>query len=161
MNERILGEFRAHVERATRFLPLRRSHKIQVQEELLAHLLAVYAEEFTHLQDERAAAETARRRFGDADDLREDIRDSVPLWERLFFGLGCTKENVMWRLLLALGLVTVAVGLGFVFPAVAQLRGPGEVMTATVPLLILGIVLTLGGFGSLAYGVERFRTRNP
>ena len=66
----------------------------------------------------------------------------------------------MWRWLLVVGLVAVAVGLGFVLPAAAQLRGPGEVMAATVPLLLFGIVVTLGGFGSLAYGVERFRTRN-
>ncbi len=160
MNERVWTGLKAHVERTTLFLPLRPAQKAQVQEELLAHLVAVYEEELARLKDDEAALNGATSRFGDPEALGEEIRDTVPFSEWLWFALGFTKENIMWRWLVLLGFVAVAVGLGFVFPAVAQLRGLAEVTAATVPLLVFGIVVTLGGFGSLAYGAERFRTRH-
>lgn len=43
------------------------------------------------------------------------------------------------------GILGVLIGLGFVFPAVAQWRTLGALPGMSVALLLLGIALTLGG----------------
>ena len=61
----------------------------------------------------------------------------------------------MKRILLSLaGLVAVLVGLGFVMPAVALWRQFGTMPGSSVSLLLLGLLLTLGGF---ALAVTAFR----
>jgi len=55
------------------------------------------------------------------------------------------------------GILLVLVGLGFVFPAVAQLRDTGVLPAVGVALLLLGLVLTLSGGGAVFYGAKRLR----
>lgn len=55
------------------------------------------------------------------------------------------------------GVVAVLVGLGFIMPAVAQLRAQGALPAVGVVLLLLGVFLSLaGGWGVLA-GVRQTR----
>jgi hypothetical protein len=53
------------------------------------------------------------------------------------------------------GLLIVMVGLAFVFPAVAQLRDTGALPAMSVGLLLLGLVLTLSGGGTVVYAASR------
>jgi hypothetical protein len=66
----------------------------------------------------------------------------------------------MWRWLFVLGCVAILVGLGFVFPALAQLRDQGHLIGLEIGLLILGVLLTLGGLASLGWGIRAFRAHS-
>jgi len=53
------------------------------------------------------------------------------------------------------GIIGVLVWLGFVFPALAQMRTTGSLPNLGVALLLLGIVLTLGGASAALYGLSK------
>jgi hypothetical protein len=55
------------------------------------------------------------------------------------------------------GVLVVLIGLGFVFPAVAQMRDTGALPTLGVGLLLLGLALTFAGGGAAFYGAKRLR----
>lgn len=55
------------------------------------------------------------------------------------------------------GVLFVLVGLGFVFPAIAQLRDTGALPAFSVALLLLGLTLTLSGGGAVVYSARRLR----
>lgn len=160
MKDAVLDDLVAHAERAAGPVLASPRRRRQMREELLAHLLAAYDEEFARLGDEWAAAAASRARFGEPETLAAELRASVPLVERVIFVLFQRKGCIMWRWLLAVGLVAVLVGLGFVMPAVAQLRDQGHLGALGVSLLVLGVVVTLGGLGSLGFGVRALRTRS-
>ena len=74
------------------------------------------------------------------------------------------KGSIMWRWLWLVGLVVAYVGLGFVLPAVAQLRSPDPIMPnqrfGIGVLLPFGVVVTLLGLGLFGYSLLRvFRPR--
>ena len=167
MNDGLLNDLSAHVVQVIGPLPASRSRKQQMREELLAHLLALYDEEFASHRDEQAAASQAKKRFGRPDDLSSEFQAAVPLLERLVF-LVLAKGNTMWRWLRIVGCVAILVGLGFVFPAIAHLSNADHIarsevypLRMTVALLVLGLVLTLSGLGGIAYSaVQVFRARS-
>ncbi len=51
--------------------------------------------------------------------------------------------------------VAVLVGLGFIMPAVAQLRTQGARPSVGVGLLVLGVLLSLGGGWDILTGVRQ------
>ena len=53
------------------------------------------------------------------------------------------------------GILGVLIGLGFVFPAVAQWRTTGAMTGLSVALLLLGLALTLGGGGAALCGIRK------
>lgn len=53
------------------------------------------------------------------------------------------------------GVVSVLVGLGFIMPAVAQLRTQGALPTVGACLLLLGVFLSLGGGWGVLVGVRQ------
>lgn len=53
------------------------------------------------------------------------------------------------------GVVAVLVGLGFIMPAVAQLRTQGALPAVSVALLLLGVLLSLGGGWGVLAGVRQ------
>ena len=55
------------------------------------------------------------------------------------------------------GTVLVLVGLGFICPALAQLRAQGALPSVSVALLLLGVLLSLGGGGVV---LASFRQQN-
>ncbi len=59
------------------------SRKDRMREELAAHLAASYEEERAQLGDERAAAERALQRLGEAGALTRSLQESVPWLERV------------------------------------------------------------------------------
>jgi hypothetical protein len=167
MKEAILDDLTAYVLQAVGPLFGSRSRKQQMQEELLAHLLSLYDEELASLQDEQKAAVRAKQRFGRVDDLCNALQAAVPLPERLGF-LISRKGILMKRWLWIIGCVAVYVGMGLILPAIQLWRsgGPNGHLSVTEAfwmypsLPLLGLVLTLGGLGAIAYGVVRaFRAR--
>lgn len=160
----VTDRLRAVVDRAVGSVPMSRRRGARIREELLAHLLDVFDEEFARTGDERDALARAERRFGEAGPLSDELHDAVPSVERygtnLLFTL--TREPAMRPLWIVLGLVVLLVGLGFVFPAVAQLRDhglrqtPADAFQLSV-LLPLGVLLSLGGIGAAGYGTLRRR----
>jgi len=83
MNDTLLIQLKAVVERAVR--PIRASmvRKRRMREELLDHLVTIYEEELGRLGDEEAALEQAKRRFGDPADLTKELRASLSRWDRV------------------------------------------------------------------------------
>jgi hypothetical protein len=164
MNDAILNDLTTHISQAVGAVPASGSRRKQMHEELLAHLFDIYDEELQRLQDERAAADRAKQRFGSPDHLRCELAAAVPWVERLIL-LICGKGNIMWRWLWILGVLAMFVGMGFVLPAVAKLRDPTPIMPndrfGLAVLFPFGVVLTLFGLGFFGYSMLRvFRTRN-
>jgi hypothetical protein len=165
MNDAVLNDLTAHVAQATGSIPVSAARRQQIHEELLAHLLDLYDQELERLQDEWAAADRAKQRFGQADDLRGELATAVPWVERLILRI-CGKEGIMWRWLgmYVLGLVTVFVGMGFVLPAIQQLRSPTPIMPndrfGIAVLFPFGVVVTLLGLALVGYNLLKgFRAR--
>jgi hypothetical protein len=163
MSEVVLNDLTAYVVQTIRFLPASRARRQQMQEELLAHILDIYDEELQRLQDEWAAADRAKQRFGKADDLRRELTTAVPWVERLIL-LMCGKGSIMWRWLWIVGLLAVFVGMGFVLPAVHQLRHPAPITPndrfGISVLFPFGIVVTLLGLVLFGYSLLRvYRAR--
>lgn len=163
MNDAVRNDLTAHIAQAVGFLPASGARRRQMQEELLAHLLDIYDEELERLQDEWAAAYRAKWRFGQPDDLRNELVTAVPWVERLIL-LICGKGSIMWRWIWIVGVLGVLVGMGFVLPAVAKLRNPAPIMRedrfGIGVLLPFGVVVTLLGLGLFGYGLLRvYRTR--
>jgi hypothetical protein len=153
-------------------LPTGAGHQSAMREELRAHLLAVFQEERARLPDDHAAVAATLRRFGAADELNREIRDTVPrveqLWHHLF-----GKGRLMRWLFLILGVLGFFVGAGFICPALAQLLAVsgvtesdglhhysgGFMIGLSIALLLLGCVLSIGGVWSVVHGVKQFRSR--
>ena len=55
------------------------------------------------------------------------------------------------------GCAAILVGLGFVFPQLAEIRMNGALTLNGICLLFLGVVGVLGGLGCLGRGVQRMR----
>jgi hypothetical protein len=87
-----------------------------------------------------------------------------PRVERLIL-LMCGKGSIMRRRHWVVGLLCVFIGMSFVFPAVAKLRGPAPIMPndrfgGIGVLLPFGVVVTLIGLGLFGYSLIRvFRAR--
>ena len=64
----------------------------------------------------------------------------------------------MSRYLLIVGCVALLVGLGFVFPQLAHLRMQGHLIAGQITMLFFGLLVSLGGVGSLAFGVRAWKT---
>ncbi len=124
--------------------------KRMMREELLAHLVAVHAEEFEKSGDEQAALEITLGRFGAADELGHELQVSLPVRKRGFHLF--EKETLMSRWLWFVAVLAIFVGPGLVMPAIAHLNQAG-----TLPLLPLaiGILITLAGIGLAGYGLKQ------
>ncbi len=135
-----------------------------MQEELLAHILDIYNEELQRLQDERAAADRAKQRFGRVDHLQRELTTAVPWMERLIL-LVCGKGSIMWRWRWIVGLLAVFIGMGFVLPAVQQFRHaapitPNDRFGISV-LFPFGVVVTLLGLILFGYSLlQAYRARH-
>lgn len=164
MNDALWNDLTAHVAQVIGSVPASFARRQQMHEELLAHLCGIYDEEMERLHDERAAVESAKQRFGSPDYLRSEFAAAVPRLERLVL-LICGKGNIMWRWLWIVGLLAVFFGMGFVIPAVHQLRDPAPITPnnrfGLSVLYPFGIVLTTLGLGLFGYSMaRRFRIRN-
>jgi hypothetical protein len=178
MNPDRLAEFEAIASRIVRpiFAGIRR--RSVMHEEILAHLCEAFKEELVSLNDEPAAADAARRRLGDVDELRRQLQASVPFLERLFYAIFNHKEMVMSRWPWIMGMFASLVGLGFmfglaiVFPAMAKLvqavdltqnrdhllDAASALKISLMSLLALAIIVALSGIGMLGYAIKTNRS---
>ena len=96
---------------------------------------------------------------------------SIYLHEQLEFAgvalfCGCAfwhlwqKDNLALRLigprgLWLNGLIAVLFGTAIVLPAMAKIRQQGSFAALSVEALTLGVLITLGGLGLIAYGIKK------
>jgi hypothetical protein len=94
MNENLIPEtnlaLMKQVERAVRPVPAGRKRKLQMREELLAHLTAIYQEELPRQPSESAALSAAFDRFGSPAEISAELARGVTWMQRLYY----TEEQV-------------------------------------------------------------------
>jgi hypothetical protein len=73
---------RKHVERAVRPVAATEKRKLQMREELLAHVTAIFCEEQQRLVDEAAALAATCERFGNPAELMAELNRSAGTWQR-------------------------------------------------------------------------------
>jgi hypothetical protein len=83
MNESTLTQLKILVERVVRPVRASMSRKGKMREELLAHVVGVFEEEWTKLGDERAAVERTALRFGNPAEVTRQLQESVPARDAL------------------------------------------------------------------------------
>jgi hypothetical protein len=71
------------VERAVRPVRASVSRKREMREELLAHVTGIFEEQVEKSGDERIALERTTQRFGDPREISDELRSSVPRWNRI------------------------------------------------------------------------------
>jgi len=76
---------RKQIERAVRPVHAGKDRKLAMREELLAHLMAIYAEERGRQPDEQAALAAALARFGEPAVLRSELNSSVGFSDKIAF----------------------------------------------------------------------------
>lgn len=147
--DRVLGPLRATSRRKT-----------AVREELTAHLLDLFAQELQRAGEPHAALDATIRRFGDCDVLATELEASVPRLERMA-SLILNKEQLMWRLLVGIGLFVTLLGTSVVLPALAKLKhfaslnGNGDVLMMLAVGLIVGVTGVVVGVHLLGWGIAR------
>lgn len=150
MNDRTYRRLQHTVARAVRPLRASRTRKRAVQEELLAHVTAVFEEEFARVGSEPAALDETLNRFGLAEVLHPELQHCVPTLERWL--LISEREILMSRWFWLVAVIAIFVGPALVMPALAKFHGQGEMPWAP---LMLGTLITLAGLGGVAYGICR------
>ncbi len=101
MNDSVLNELKALVDRAVRPVRATFARKRGMREELLAHLTEIYDEEAARLRDEHAALERAKERFGNPEELTTQLQQAVPRVDRCWSVLenvGYRPSESAWRL---------------------------------------------------------------
>jgi hypothetical protein len=157
MNENIPSTLTQFVEQMLEAVPTGDVRKQAMREELLAHLLAVYADELECTQNEKAATAAAKRRFGDAATLSGDLRAAVSWLDWTCFHTFGRKGNLMRWLFVILGVVAFFIGTGLICPALAQMVSEGNFIALAATLFVVGSALTLAGIWSVVHGVRKFR----
>jgi uncharacterized membrane protein YidH (DUF202 family) len=89
--------------------------KRQMREEMIAHLWQVYQEELTDSSNAHLAMVVVAQRFGDTEELRNQLQESIPWIERVLVTFFGRKENPMSRFWIA-WIVLVLLAFGLVFP---------------------------------------------
>ena len=83
MNDDVLKELEAIVERVVHPVQATMARKRQMREELLAHLLSAFEQAVEKLGDETLALQEAKNRFGDPAELSGQLQRSISGWNRL------------------------------------------------------------------------------
>ncbi|MBC7855335.1 MAG: hypothetical protein IAF94_18050, partial [Pirellulaceae bacterium] len=98
MNETISQEtnlaLMKQVEHAVRRVPAGKKRKLQMREELLAHLIAIYLEELPRQPDEKASLSAAFERFGNPAEISAELARDVNWNQRLDYHLEQTARFV-------------------------------------------------------------------
>lgn len=118
------------VERIVRPLRASTPRKRKMREELLAHLSAIYDQEFVRLHTPEAALKAAAERFGNPDELSEQLQAALPFLEHFDFFV---ESWFAWR-------APESVARYALRQALIAL----SILTTVFPLLFLGIILRYG-----------------
>ncbi|HWB11300.1 MAG TPA: hypothetical protein VG826_18875 [Pirellulales bacterium] len=84
MTESNLVQLKIIVERAVRPIRASLACKRKMREELLAHVSGAFEEELARVQDEHAALERTRVRFGNPTEMVNELQDSVRISDRVW-----------------------------------------------------------------------------
>jgi hypothetical protein len=132
--------------------------KQAMSEELLAHLLGAYEQELNATVSEYDALNAALARFGNIEILREELTQSVPLAERLFYHFSSPREQIMLRWILV-GIAVIAIGMAIVLPALAKIKS-GEIFTIQgAVMLSIGVALVVLGITTIGFKIARRASR--
>ncbi len=82
MNDTLLRNLKIVIERSVRPIRASIARKRRMREELLAHLTAIFDEEYEKTGNEQAALDRALERFGDPRELSSQLQQTVPRWDR-------------------------------------------------------------------------------
>jgi hypothetical protein len=150
MNDFTFAQLEALVEQVLRPVWTTRIRKRMLREELLAHVMDVFADELADSGDERLALEKTLKRFGSIAEVGTEFQATFSLTKYLLSLF--SKETFMSRWLWIVAVVAMFVGPGFIMPAVAKFNQIG--VMPIFPLLV-GIVITLAGLGTVGYGLKK------
>jgi hypothetical protein len=138
------------VRRVIRPIVATRARKRLIEEELLAHVIAVYEQEFNKFGEVQAALDQTRRRFGVPEEVRSQLQSSIPTLECWLLAL--ERNLLMSRWLWLIAIFALAVGPAILLPAMAKFRMDGSL---TFLPLAVGALMTLGGVCGICYGAAR------
>jgi hypothetical protein len=177
MNDATQIELRKLVERVVRPIVAMRASKRTMREELLAHLSAVFADELTVTNDETAALESTRRRFGEAAQTTRDLQSSISTYQRVCARLerytqpmwepGDTLARLMGRYAAQFG-VNLAILLPLMLALTALAPRPASVEFALTCSVAFSIILPIFvgsftfipvNFGDAMFGPPAKRSR--
>ena len=153
MNESTLTRLKIVVERAVRPVRASVSRKRKMREELLAHVIGVYEEEFSRLDDEHTALEHTALRFGNPSEVTSQLQASVPAGDGITrFFEGRPGESMIWgvlRFVSGVGAVCLVVFGAVLFAAGRDRDWSLEELKAVcshhvvLPLVFFSIALTM------------------
>jgi hypothetical protein len=150
MNDATFAQLEEIVDRALRPVWASRSRKQMLRMELLAHVLDVFEEEFSRLDDEQAALNETRFRFGIAEAVASELQSSLTFKDRWLHFL--FEENLMSAWMWYLGVLAIFTGPAFILPAMAKYKAGGALQILP---LVIGAAITLAGLAVVAYGIKR------
>jgi hypothetical protein len=148
MNDSTLAQLQAIVERAIQPVRASQSFKRNMREELLAHLIAVFEEEAVRLGDEGLALERTRQRFGNCDELTNQLQESITpagrlgwimdrVWRRLT-GSMIVNHNRLYNTICILLLLNTLFGMALLVALMGlppEVRPPMQVPDWSLPCL--------------------------
>jgi hypothetical protein len=153
MNESTLTRLKIVVERAVRPVRASVSCKRKMREELLAHVIGVFEEEISRLDDEHTALERTALRFGNPSEVTSQLQESVPAGDGITqFFEGRPGESMNWgalRYVSGLGAVCLIVFGAILFAAGWDRGWSLEELKAVcsnvgvLPLVFFSIALTM------------------
>jgi hypothetical protein len=153
------------VERIVRPVRAGTARKRKMREELLAHLTAVYDEEFARLHEPGAAMRAAAERFGEPGELTRELQNSLPFHERISYflekwmGWRAPETATQWMLRAAAQTFGLLLLTGVAAAAIALINFGWNVETwlAMRPMLAFSLLLPIEQF---AFGVLYFKLRD-
>jgi len=146
--------FDAHVQSAVDPIPANPLRKRAMREELLAHLIGAYEQELQESESTQIAVAEAKKRFGNLEVFREELRHSVPLLERLIFQFFTPREPIMVRWIL-LGIAFFLIGMSMILPAMAQIRDGKKFTSDAVIHFAIGLGIVAVGIAFSVYKVVK------
>ena len=165
MNELTLTQLKILVERAVRPVRASVSCKRKMREELLAHVIGVFEEELSRLDDEHIALERTALRFGNPSEMTNQLQESVPARDGITrFFEGRPGESIIWgivRFLSVLGAVCLAIFGAALFAAEWDRAWSLEELKAVcshvglLPLVFFSIALTMYWMEKALRGARR------
>lgn len=163
MSATVPRELMVLVERVVRPLPVPFERQKRLRAEFLGHLQGVFAEELARYGDQSAALTRTTQRFGDPAALSAELRQTVPLSERVLAKIGNVvgqrlDESTM-RYAVRMTLLFCAVAAPSLALAITarRLDDHGD-LWVTLPMALLGLSIVLSvaiWFGSfLLFGLQ-------
>lgn len=154
MNEPFSIQLKILVERAVRPVRASTARKMQMREELLAHVTAVFEDELAKHPPEQWALEATARRFGDPAELTAQLQDSLSRWSRLNSHLdgwwGCPPKGLTLRgavhYAYRVGATTAGLCLLVLFP-VTLMKGQVGIVGGITLSAVMTLILTFFTFG--------------